>query len=89
MDDELRKRALALYRPPFRFDHGYFRDSNYEMVADNHGDDGEIRVRGWGRIGYMVKPAELQDAVGELIAEALTEYWQRHTQPGDAAGRKP
>ena len=70
--------ALALYLPPFRFDHGYIFDSNHRMVADNEGQDVALRVRGWGRISHMPTPESLQDKVGELIAEALTEYWTRH-----------
>lgn len=40
-----------------------------------------LRVRGWGRIQHVGESiddaANLQDTVGELIAEALTQYWQR------------
>lgn len=76
--------AFALYRPPFRFEHGYIWDAGNNMVADQ--DDAcsdavssEIaRVRGWGRICSMPEPMALQDKVGELIAAALTEYWTRH-----------
>ena len=76
--------AFALYRPPFRFEHGYIWDAGNNMVADQ--DDAcsdavsnEIaRVRGWGRICSMPEPMVLQDAVGALIANALTEYWTRH-----------
>jgi len=70
--------ALALYQPPFRFDHGYIFDANHRMVADNEGQDVALRVRGWGRISHLPTPEALQDKVGELIAEALTEYWARH-----------
>lgn len=76
--------AMALYTAPFRFENGYIWDANNNMMADQ--DDAcsnavgnEIaRVRGWGRISYLPKPIELQDAVGELIAKALTEYWTTH-----------
>lgn len=75
---ELRTAVKALYKPPFRFYGGYIHDDNGNMVADNH-DVGQnlLRIRGWGRIQYMteVKPEDLQDSVGFLIAELLTKYW--------------
>src|SRR3546814_8060702 len=52
--------ALALYEPPFTFDHGYIYDAKDRMVMDAHRRTNEaghtsieMRVRGWGRIGYM------------------------------------
>lgn len=87
MTDDLRKRALALYHGPFRYDPnggGFIWDDGgrdgVEMVADVRADhDGAAaRARGWGRISYMEDAAALQDAAGELIAEALSEYWERH-----------
>ncbi|MBG6287713.1 hypothetical protein I5I61_09680 [Pseudomonas nitroreducens] len=78
---ELRKRALALYTPPFVYDKrgGYIWDMKQNMVADNHVDgDQVLRVRGWGRIVYMENPEELQDEFGAMLAEALTEYVDRH-----------
>src|SRR3546814_6197318 len=74
--------ALALYEPPFTFDHGYIYDAKARMVMDAHRRTNEaghtsieMRVRGWGRIGYMPNGAALQDAVGVQIAEALTSHW--------------
>ncbi|HFE9263354.1 TPA: hypothetical protein ACGAVB_006981, partial [Pseudomonas aeruginosa] len=75
-----RKRALALYTPPFSYDSfgGYIWDAKQNMVADNHVDgDQVLRVRGWGRIVYMENPEELQDEFGAMLAEALTEYVER------------
>lgn len=71
--------ALALYSPPFRFEHGYIFDSNHQVVSDD-GDRGDsvARVRGWGRISYLKNPEALQDQVGHIIAEALTRYWEEH-----------
>lgn len=69
----LRDRAFAVYTPPFRFEGGYVWDAKRNMVADDKGDP--LRVRGWGRISYMQEPEGLQDAVGALIAEALTAHW--------------
>lgn len=82
---ELYRTAFSLYRPPFRFEHGYIFDNDNCMVADQ--DDACIttvgkkiaQVRGWGRISYMIDPENLQDIVGQLIAQALTEYWIKHT----------
>lgn len=78
--DDLRGTALALYVPPFRYEQGYVWDANGQMVADNPTEDGAaVRIRGWGRIGYMPEPHKLQDRVGELIADAMTYFWHRET----------
>jgi len=83
MNPELRKRAFALYKPPFRFDAlgGYIWDANNEMIADQKDVEklnaAVCEVRGWGRMKYLVSPEELQDTVGELIAEALTDLWKK------------
>ena len=75
----MRAAALALYKAPFRFQHGYIFDAAGLMVADD-GDMGDsvARVRGWGRIGYIQDAKKLQDEVGAIIAEALTEFWIKH-----------
>lgn len=75
---DIRDSALALYKPPFKFDRGYIWDANNQMVADDDGQDVALRIRGWGRISYLPNPEVLQDEVGRLIAEALTEYWTRN-----------
>jgi len=72
---ELRKTALALYEPPFKLDHGYIFDSHGEMVADQVDPIAIARIRGWGRISYMDDAENLQDMVGTLIVEALSEKW--------------
>ena len=69
--------AIDLYTEPFTFQHGYIFDAKGSMVADEAGAN-IARVRGWGMIGGMVNAEELQDTVGEIIAKALTEYWQRN-----------
>ncbi|HCJ29158.1 MAG TPA: hypothetical protein DHV63_07680 [Pseudomonas sp.] len=79
---EITSRALALYKPPFRFDrYGYIWDAEDNMVADNHieaeADGAALRVRGWGRISYLKNPEQLQDEIGRIMAQALTEYWER------------
>jgi hypothetical protein len=86
--DDLKARALALYQGPFRYDKlgGYVWDARHEMVLDNrvkHPAVEVARIRGWGRIGYMADPHALQDAVGELVAQALTEFWAKAKQPAD------
>jgi len=73
----LRAAALELYAAPFTYDCGYIYDANRRMVADDHGLDATARVRGWGRISYLKDPEQLQDTVGQLIAEALTEFWNK------------
>jgi hypothetical protein len=69
LNDELRKRAFALYKPPFRFDEGggFIWDANNNHVAD---------VRGWSHIAKHASPEKLQDAVKELIVEALNKLWE-------------
>lgn len=75
---DLRERAFALYKGPFRYEQGYIWDANNEMVADDRKEVAVSRVRGWGRMKYLPDTNALQDAVGTLIAEALTDYWRRH-----------
>lgn len=79
---DLKSKALTLYKAPFTYDNmgGYIWDAENEMVADTPEMTEVVRVRGWGRIQYMkdVNPEELQDQVGEMIAEALTDYWNKH-----------
>lgn len=81
MTPELKTLALELYKPPFRHIHGYIQDANGLTVADDAAGNAALRIRGWGRIQYMKDPEALQDGVAELIADALTEYWRRMTQP--------
>ena len=71
--------AIKLYRPPFKFDRGYIFDADSRMVYDNNGMDTMGRVRGWGRIQYLPNPEELQDKVGEMIAEALNDFWKKQS----------
>ena len=78
--DELTKEALKLYHPPFKFVHGYIYDSKNEIVADQAEFLAALEVRGWGRIKYMDNAENLQDRVGELIAQALTEFWKKNLQ---------
>lgn len=72
---ELKEIALGLYEAPFRYSRGYIWDAKNHMVADDEGQDIALRVRGWGRISYMPEPETLQDTVGELIAQAMSEFW--------------
>lgn len=76
---EIKKAAFTLYEAPFRYEHGYIFDAKGQMVSDD-GDVGDsvARVRGWGRIGYLPDGAKLQDEIGKIMAEALTEYWRTY-----------
>ena len=74
---DLLQAALELYEAPFKFQYGYIYDAKNRMVADDDGQDVALRVRGWGRISNLPNPEQLQDTVGELIAQALTEFWRR------------
>jgi hypothetical protein len=80
-----RGQALACYKPPFRFQTGYIFDAENRMVADVPEKDAILailRVRGWGRLQYRTDcdPEALQDMIGILIAEALTQFWERERQ---------
>lgn len=81
---DLLNAALNLYEPPFTFHCGYIHDSKGRMFSDDDSvPEGIIsRVRGWGRLGYLrdgpFKPEQLQDQVGEIIAMALNEFWEKH-----------
>lgn len=89
-----RAAAMAIYTPPFKYQHGYIFDSQSHMVADNGpicdgpSVEGAVasRVRGWGRIGYMPNAAELQDEVGQMMADALNALYQ---VPPSNAGAEP
>lgn len=80
---DIRKAALELYTPPFRHEHGYIRDANGQVVADDAGSEAvgliASRIRGWGRIQYLDNPkgraAALQDETAEILVEALNAYW--------------
>lgn len=78
--ESLRDRAIALYKAPFKFSMGYIWDANNKMVADEIKDGVILRIRGWGRIQDMPDAANLQDEVGKLIAELLTEHWNKEAK---------
>lgn len=78
-------KILELYKGPFSYNMGYIYDANSEMLADNAGENlqGIVQVRGWGYLtggaAQNLDPdvaAEIQDEIGEMIAEALTQYWK-------------
>lgn len=89
-----RAAAMAIYTPPFTYQHGYIFDSQRHMVADNGpicdgpSVEGAVvsRVRGWGRIGYMPNAAELQDEVGKMMADALNALYQ--VPPSNAGDKR-
>ena len=77
--------AIEIYKPPFKYSHGYIFDGEGNMFSDDGSVDEmenaiAARIRGWGRIGYIeeMNPADIQDAVGEHVAKALNEYWAKH-----------
>lgn len=95
---DIRKVAFDLYTPPFRAEHGYIRDANDQIVADD-GAAGEMagliasRIRGWGRIQYMDNPKgraeKLQDEVSNIVADALNAYWGAPTEATAMAATVP
>ena len=70
---ELRKAAMAIYCPPFKYVHGYIFDSGNQVVADDDKVKEAVaaRVRGWGKLSYLPNGAELQDEIGLMMADAL------------------
>lgn len=87
---EARKTAMSIYAPPFKFNRGYIHDSAGRMVADDDQVQGSIaaQVRGWGYInGRFPEPEELQDEIGQMIADALNAYYGHPitTKEGGAA----
>lgn len=47
------------------------KDTKGMMVCD---------IRGWGRIQFMEKSEERQDAIGEVVAKLLNEYGKEHKE---------
>jgi hypothetical protein len=85
---ELRKIGLEFYKGPFRFDHlgGYIwakgdpSTHGSQMFADlDQAGERCARIRGWGALQYLkgVDCGALQDEIGVMFAEAITEYWDR------------
>ena len=60
---------------PVRYDKHQqtIRDSRGMMVCD---------IRGWGKIQYMNKAVERQDAIGEKIASLLNEHTKTAAEVG-------
>lgn len=82
-----RKAAMAVYTPPFKYVRGYIYDSQNLMVADDDKVEDAVasRVRGWGRLSYLPNGAELQDEIGQMIADALTAYYAAPVQQSQDA----
>lgn len=78
-DKALRKIALDLYEPPFTYDPlgQFILDSKRTSIVCDQ--DNITRIRGWGHIQKMENPEKIQDKLGEMIAEALNEYWLNNT----------
>lgn len=68
MTNELRAAALALYKPPFRYECGYIWDANNEMVADDDRDAFVARIRGWGTSAVRLIWGQTAPALCELCA---------------------
>lgn len=79
-----KQKAMSLFKPPFRYDSmgGYIWDSENNMFADQEEIEmGTIsRLRGWGRLSYLEDGEEIQDAMGEIFAEALNMYFERNKE---------
>jgi hypothetical protein len=75
-----KQKAIEILSPPFNYHMGYIWDGakDQNMVSDE--GDCEIgtiaRLRGWGRLGKIEDGSEIQDAIGEIIAEALNQYFR-------------
>ncbi len=92
--DKIKAEVLKLYTPPFHYSSaGYIFDSEGHTFSDSGCVVGEermmARIRGWGRLSYMEHPHELQDAAGEMYAEALNLYWAQATKATSKNSEKP
>jgi hypothetical protein len=69
----IRKSTLALFKPPFWFEKtgGYIFDANSQMVGE---------VRAWGYLQTFPQADAVQDELGGMIAEALTNLWNDQTK---------
>lgn len=58
--------ALSSFKRPVYYDkQGQFiADADHSRVLD---------IRGWGRIQYMDRPEERQDAIGEMVAALINQ----------------
>src|SRR5690606_25841928 len=79
---EIKSRAIGLYKPPFHYNKklGWIFDGEGKQLLDQIDETAVLRIRGWGRIGYPENPEQLQDMVGDLIAQALTEFWMKESK---------
>lgn len=88
VNPELRKIGLDFYKGPFRFDSmgGYVwangdpSTNGSQMFADlDQASERCARIRGWGALSYLkdVDCEALQDEIGRMFAEAITEYWDK------------
>lgn len=62
------KIALALdsIRRPVRY------DPEGQRVCDSQNETA-LQIRGWGRLQYLDRPEERQDAIGELVAKLIND----------------
>lgn len=67
MEEKTNKLIRETISFPVRYDHKQqtIWDAKGMMVCD---------IRGWGRIQFMNKSEERQDAIGEVIAKLLNEF---------------
>lgn len=78
MITDFKQTALSLYTPQFKYYRGYIWDATNKMLSDDGGQNSVQRVRGWGEIQKLPHGEKIQDTVGELIAQALTEFWNKN-----------
>ena len=85
IEEDLRARAISLYVGPFNYYCGYISDSKGEVFADLGSIiEQEARIRGWCRIQKLEDAEALQDKVGELFAEALSQFWLAAKQDAES-----
>lgn len=72
--------VLETIKFPVRYDNRKqsVMDSKDMMVCD---------IRGWGRIQYMGKSEERQDAIGERIANLLNEFYEENEYHYETAAK--
>lgn len=85
MSGKHKEQILELYTAPFTHTDGYIFDAKSQMIVDDCGAnlEGIVQVRGWGYLNGKLNlddAGDIQDEIGEMIAEALTQYWNKEKQ---------
>ena len=77
--NDLRKQAMALYKPPFRCEAGVLLDSANNLVDEKIGFHLLHYLRkGWVKNDSQRPHSVLAEEFGEIVAQALNEFYEKH-----------